>query len=71
MLEAVDETLLRALVKGHSKTPLEFLYLEAGVMPIRFVITARQIIFQQTIIKRNDTELTNRIYEEQKRNQLT
>ena len=71
MLEAVDETLLRALVKGHSKTPLEFLYLEAGVMPIRFVITARRLIFHQTILKRNDTELTKRIYEEQKRNPST
>ena len=30
MLESVDEHLLRSLVKAHSKTPLEFLYLEAG-----------------------------------------
>ena len=27
MMETVDEYLLRSLVKGHSKTPLEFLYL--------------------------------------------
>ena len=35
MLERVDEHLLRALVKGHSKTPLEFLFREAGATPIR------------------------------------
>ena len=71
MLEAVDETFLRGLVNAHSKTPLEFLYLEAGVMPIRFIISARRLSFHQTILKRNHTELTNRIYEEQKRNPTT
>ena len=30
LLEAVDEHLLRSLVGAHSKTPLEFLFLEAG-----------------------------------------
>ena len=34
LLETIDEHLLRSLVKGHSKTPLEFLYLEAGALPI-------------------------------------
>ena len=36
MLEKVDEHLLRCLVKGHSKLPIEFLYLEAGAVPIKF-----------------------------------
>ena len=39
MLEKVDEHLLRSLVKGHSKTPLEFLFLEAGATPLRFLIS--------------------------------
>ena len=68
MLEHVDEALLRALVNGHAKTPLEFLYLEAGALPIRFIITQRRLSFHQTILKRNDKELTRRIYEEQKNN---
>ena len=68
MLETVDESLLRALVKGHAKTPLEFLYLEAGATPIRFIISSRRLLYHQTILKREDTELTKRIYKEQKRN---
>ena len=68
MLETVDESLLRALVNAHSKTPLEFLYLEAGVVPIRFIISTRRLIYHQTILKRNNIELTKRIYEEQKIN---
>ena len=33
-LESIDEHLLRSLVKGHSKAPLEFLYLESGTKAI-------------------------------------
>ena len=68
MLETIDEHLLRSLVKGHSKTPLEFLYLEAGAIPIRMIISSRRLLFHQTILKREDNELTKRIYKEQKSN---
>ena len=52
MLEMVDEHLLRSIVKGHSKTPLEFLYLEVGAMPIRFILSSRRILYLQTILQR-------------------
>ena len=65
MLEKVDEYLLRSLVDGHSKTPLEFLYLEAGALPIRFILSSRRMIYLQTILKREDSELTKRIYKAQ------
>ena len=68
MLETIDEHLLRSLVKGHPKTPLEFLYLEAGAIPIRMIISSRRLLFHQTILKREDNELTKRIYKEQKSN---
>jgi hypothetical protein len=60
-LESVDENLLHGLVIAHAKTPLEFLYLEAGAVPIRFIMT-----FLQTILKRNEQELTKRVYNQQK-----
>ena len=66
MLETVDEHLLRSLVNGHSKTSLEFLYLEAGAIPIRFIISTRRLMFLQTILKRSDDELTRRVYMAQK-----
>ena len=37
-LEEVDELLLRKILNGHSKTPKEALYLETGVVPIRYII---------------------------------
>ena len=48
MMEAVDEHLLRSLVKGHSKVPLEFLFLETGAILIRFLISSRRMHFLQT-----------------------
>ena len=67
MLESVDEHLLRSLVEAHSKTPLEFLYLEAGAVPIRFIISSRRLNYLQTILKRGDSELTKKIYQAQKK----
>ena len=66
MMETVDEYLLRSLVKGHSKTQLEFLYLEAGAMPIRFIIISRRLMYLQTIIKKPEHELVRKVYEAQK-----
>ena len=68
MLEKVDEHLLRSLVNGHSKTSKEFLYLEAGAVPIRFIISSRRILFLQTIVHRSNEELSKRVYEAQKTN---
>ena len=68
ILETVDEHLLRSLVKGHSKTPIEFLYLEAGAIPIRYIISSRRLIYHQCILKRNYQDLRKRSYSEQKRN---
>ena len=50
-LEEVDEHLLRCMVKAHAKTPLEFVYLETGAIPIRHVIACRRILYLQTFSK--------------------
>ena len=66
ILESVDEHLLRSLVKGQAKTPLEFLYLEAGAMPIRFIISSRRMIYLHSILRRVDDELIKKIYKAQR-----
>ena len=68
ILESIDEHLLRSLVKGHAKTPLEFLYLEAGAVPLRFLLSSRRMIYHQNILKREDKELVKRIYKAQVEN---
>ena len=60
-LEKVDECLIRGLVKGHSKMPIPAIFLETGQAPLRFVLASRRILYLQTILKRDSTELTSRI----------
>ena len=62
----MDEHLLRSLVQGHSKLLLESLYLEAGAIPIRFLISSRRLMYLQTILKRDNDELVKRIFSAQK-----
>ena len=68
VLESIDENLLRYLVKAHSKTPLEFLYLETGAIPIRFLISSRRLIYLRTILMKDDSELVKRIFKAQLEN---
>ena len=46
------------LVGAHAKTTLEFLYLEAGAIPLRFILSFRRMIKLHTILKRHANELT-------------
>ena len=65
-LVTIDQYLLRSLVEGHSKAPLEFRYLESGATAIRHLVSSRRLIYLQAILKRSDTELTKRILIAQK-----
>ena len=67
---AIDKYLLRGIIISHSKVPIEHLYLEMGVLPLSYVIRARRLIYLQTILKRNESDLIRRIYVCQKANQL-
>ena len=66
-LEAVDQHLLRQLLGAHAKTPLEFLYLETGCTPLRFIIKSRRLIYHKEVVTRPKEELISRIYESQRK----
>ena len=36
-LGLVDHQLMRTILSAHSKTPTEFLYLETGALPVKYV----------------------------------
>ena len=61
-LEAIDKYLLRGLVGAHAKVPLEHMYLELAVLPLTYVMSARRMIYLQTILKRPNEELIKRVY---------
>ena len=64
----IDKYLLRGLTEAHAKTPVEHLYLETAAFPVPFIISARRMIYLQTILQRSDDELSKRVYTCQKNN---
>jgi hypothetical protein len=65
-LEAIDEALLRGILKAHSKTPKEFLYLELGALPIKWIMAQRRINYLKQIMLREDNELLKKVLIAQK-----
>ena len=57
LLEDVDEHLIRSIFKAHSKTPLEFLHLETGTVPIKFIIASRRLNYLHNILSKPEPEL--------------
>ena len=47
-LEKLDEHLIRQIMKGHSKTTIESLYLETGILPIKYIIISRRLSYSHT-----------------------
>jgi hypothetical protein len=68
ILESVDESLLRSILKAHSKTPKELLYLETGAVPIRYIVAQRRILYLRHIVNRVDGELLKTVFMAQKDN---
>ena len=66
-LQEADEYLLRKLLKAHSKTAKECLYLETGTIPIKYVVMSRRLNYFHHIITRDTNELISRVYVAQKR----
>ena len=67
-LEKIDEDLLRQIFKAHSKTPLEFSYLESGVISIKWILAQRRVNYFKTITEKDTKELVRKVLEAQKLN---
>ena len=63
-LELIDGSVMRFILGAHSKSPSEMLYLET--VPLRCIIMIRRILYFQTVVTRDDQELTKRVYDGQK-----
>ena len=68
--EKIDDSLLRALTDSHSKIPIPALYMDLGVVPLRFILAARRILYLHTILTRDLSEITKKIYLAQQQDPL-
>ena len=64
-LEKVDEEYLRQLLGAPAKTPIELLYLELGVVPIRFLLMARRINYLKYLLCDNEDSLLSHFFKAQ------
>ena len=55
---------------GHSKVPLEFLFLESGCVPVSYIHICRRLVYLQNILKKDRSELLSRVYFAQKADSL-
>ena len=65
-LESVDQALLRSMLKLPRGTPNNFLYLETGSLPIKWILAIRRINYLKHIYKRNENELLRKVFNAQK-----
>ena len=65
-LEAIDEAIFGKFLKAHKKTPLEFLYLETGALPLRWILAQRRFMFMKHMMDRHDKELIKKVFLAQK-----
>ena len=66
-LEQIDESLLRKILEVGSGCPKEMLYLEMGVLPIRFVVMCRRLMFLHYIINEDPESLVGRVFTAQEK----
>ena len=59
-IERCDESLLREKFSLHSKTSKEFLYLETGCLPLRWITIKRRLLFFHYLLNETQDELVNK-----------
>ena len=61
-LEQVDEIWIRNLMDCSSSVPKDLLYLELGLIPIRYIIQTRRVLFLHHILQQKKDSLLYRFF---------
>ena len=61
MFEKTEQSLFRKILCAHSKTPIECLYLELGIIPLRFHLMSRRIMYLHNVMQRDSGDLVKQI----------
>ena len=63
----IDKILLKRIIGVPSSTPSALLYLELGIVPLRYIIQARRLTFLRYILTRKDDDLLLKFFLAQER----
>ena len=61
-LESVDRMFFRRIFQVPNSTPLSFLYLETGSVPLRFIMKMRRVMYLHHILTRREDALITRTF---------
>ena len=61
-LETLDKILLRKILSSHSKVCSPSIWLELGLVPIRFLVMGRRVNFLYYILNRPDHDLLKKVF---------
>ena len=59
--ERIEQSFFRKILQAHSKTPIEAIYLELGVLPLRYHLIKKRLSYFREVMDRADDELTKMI----------
>ncbi len=59
--ERIEQAFFRKILDACSKTPMETIYLELGIIPLRFHLIKRRILYFHTVMQRDDDEITKKV----------
>ena len=66
-LELSDRTLLKRILEVPESTPNVSLYLEFGIVPVRFLIQAKRILFLHYLLNRPKEEMMKKVLKAQEK----
>ena len=70
MFERAEQGFFRKILTAHSKTPIECIYLELGIVPFRFHLMKRRLLYYHTIMQRDNSEITKAVVVRQKHTRI-
>ena len=59
--ERVEQQIFRRILKAHSETAIEALYLELGIIPLRYQLMKRRLLYCYSLMNRNDSETIKQV----------
>ena len=68
LLETIDVSFMRQLLRAPKGTPIEMLYLELGSIPFRHIITERRLGFYHYLLNENSESMVNKFLHAQMKN---
>jgi hypothetical protein len=64
-LEVIDHQIMKTICDAHSKTPIEFLYLETSENPLSYIISSRRVMYLHQITNKDENELVKKVFKAQ------